>query len=383
MHALSRPFEEAFLRRRIPYVVYGGLRFYDRKEIKDAIAYLRLCANPDDPAAFLRVVNTPPRGIGKSTVDRILSEARERGRGLWQAVEASAEEGLLPTRQARPVAMFANLVRGWRTLLGTTTLREILVRILEESGYTAALKTEGTEEATERLENLEELLNAAEAFERQEEDGGGGLRDFLDRAALVSDQDIGPERADVVTLMTLHAAKGLEYSVVFLAGLEEGVFPHERSSHSDDELEEERRLCYVGLTRAKDRLFLSRARIRRVYGTESFFRPPSRFLADLPAHTRQEEVTVERVEDDSFRRRPAPARSVPPRETEEGSGRFMAPEPGEADYRPGMRVRHERYGLGTVEGVDGRGPTAKVRVRFSDGAVRKFIAALAGLEVEV
>ncbi|MBI5017949.1 MAG: UvrD-helicase domain-containing protein [Deltaproteobacteria bacterium] len=374
MHALSRPFEEAFLRRRIPYVVYGGLRFYDRKEIKDALAYLRLVLNPDDPAAFQRIVNTPARGIGKSTVDRILEEARRRGTGLWAAVEASVEEGLLPTRQARPVAAFAALVRGWREALGTVPLRELLARIVEEAGYVQALKGEGSEEALDRLENLEELLNAAESFERHgaEEPGGAASpREFLDRSALVSDQDLSPDRADVVTLMTLHAAKGLEYSVVFLTGLEEGVFPHDRSSHSDDELEEERRLCYVGLTRAKDRLFLTRARVRRVYGAESFFRPPSRFLSELPAAAEPAELRAAAV----------PAAARPP---ERGSsGHFFLPEPGEADYREGMRVRHARYGLGSVERVEGRGPSAKVHVRFADAGTKKFIASLAGLEVEL
>jgi len=205
----------------------------------------------------------------------------------------------------------------------------------------------------------------------------------LDRAVLVSDQDLGPDRADGVTLMTLHAAKGLEYSVVFLTGMEEGVFPHERSSHSEGELEEERRLCYVGLTRAKDRLFLSRARLRRVYGAESFFRSPSRFLGDLPAQTRTLDVTVEPA--DSSDGEPRVGKTGAQREavSSEGSGRFFAPEPGEADYREGMRVRHPRYGLGTVEGVDGKGPKAKVSVRFSGGAARKFISALAGLEVEM
>jgi DNA helicase-2/ATP-dependent DNA helicase PcrA len=251
-------------------------------------------------------------------------------------------------------------------------LREVLARILEESGYVHALKSEGSEEGLDRLENLEELLNAAEAFERQEPQAGP--RDFLDRSALVSDQDLSPDRADVVTLMTLHAAKGLEYSVIFLTGLEEGVFPHERSSQSDEELEEERRLCYVGLTRAKDRLFLSRARVRRVYGAESFFRPPSRFLSELSAG-----VTVE---EDRSRPIPEPALRSEPAEPR-GSGSFFLPEPGEADYREGMRVRHARYGSGTVERVEGRGPSAKVHVRFAEAGTKKFIASLAGLEVEL
>jgi DNA helicase II / ATP-dependent DNA helicase PcrA len=373
MHALSRPFEEAFLQHRIPYVVYGGLRFYDRKEVKDALAYLRVLLNPDDPVSLGRILNVPARGIGKTTLDRILGEAREQGLGIWQALERTVSEGLLATRQARALATFASLVEGWREVVGSVPLRELLARVLEESGYAPALRVEATPESRERLENLEELLNAAESFEAE----GGGVREFLDRSALVSDQDIGPDRADVVTLMTLHAAKGLEYSAVFLAGLEEGVLPHERSSGEEEELEEERRLCYVGITRAKDRLFLSRARIRRVYGAEGVLRPPSRFLTELPEELA--EVPRRPPLDRKPSLRGEEERSAP----EPSRGRFLAPEPAEASYRPGMRVRHGRYGIGVVEVVEGRGPMAKVSVRFPQAGSKKFVAALAGLEVEI
>ncbi len=370
MHALSRPFEEAFLRLRIPYVVYGGLRFYDRKEVKDALAYLRLLLNPDDPVAFRRVINVPPRGIGDATVQRIEAVAREAGVGPGRALEIAVERGVLGTRSARAVASFANLVEGWRQATPGASIRDLLVRVLEDSGYLDALKGEQSEQGEARLENLEELLNAAEAFEAEE---AGGLAAFLDRAALVSDQDRSPDRLDAVTLMTLHSAKGLEYPVVFLAGLEEGVFPHQRSSDSPEELEEERRLCYVGMTRAMDRLYLTRARMRRVYGAEGFFRPRSRFLEELPPEVYRPAGAGERVTD----ARPEEA-AVPPDPSE---GRTYAPEPDEADYRPGMRVRHPKYGRGEVSRVDGRGPRAKVTVRFRDGTTRKFLAALSGLEV--
>ncbi len=360
MHALSRPFEEAFLRRKIPYVVYGGQRFYERREVKDALAFLRLALNPDDPVAFRRVVNVPPRGIGQATVDLVEELARERGVGPGQALAAAVEEGLVPTRAARAVGAFAALVRGWQAAAESLPVRELLVRILAESGYAEARRAEG-EEGEERLENLEELLNAAEAFAAS---GGGGPREFLDRAALVSDQDAGPDRADVVTLMTLHSAKGLEFPAVFVTGLEEGVFPHHLSAADPDKLEEERRLCYVGLTRAMDRLVLTRSRVRRVYGTEGLFRPPSRFLGELPRAAE----------------RPAPAaRPMPPAAPE--ARRYLTPDPGEAPYRVGMAVRHAKYGAGAVTQVEGRGPAAKVAVRFAAGDTRKFVAALAGLEV--
>jgi DNA helicase-2/ATP-dependent DNA helicase PcrA len=373
MHALSRPFEEAFLRRRIPYVVYGGLRFYDRREVKDALAYLRLVVNPDDPVAFHRVVNTPPRGIGRTTVELVEGLARREGIGLGAALERAVEEGVLPARGARAAAGFAALLRGWREAAATATVRELLARILDESGYGDFLRTEGPEQAEERLENLAELLNAAEAFEAEDE---GGLRAFLDRAALVTDQDVGPDRADVVTLMTLHSAKGLEYPVVFLTGLEEGVFPHHRSSDSPRELEEERRLCYVGITRAQDRLYLTRARVRRVYGAEGYLRPPSRFLEELP------EGVYRRPPRSALPpwARPAPALLAA---EEARGGRYLVPEPGEESFRPGMGVRHPRYGTGRVTAVEGRGPLAKVAVRFAGGETRKFLASVAGLEVAV
>jgi DNA helicase-2/ATP-dependent DNA helicase PcrA len=374
MHAQSRAFEEALLRHRIPYVVYGGLRFYDRKEVRDTLAYLRLVLNPDDPVAFLRVVNTPPRGIGKTTVDRLLTLSVKRDQGLWQTLVAAVEEGLVATRAARAVASFVALLDGWRDAVGSVPLRDLLGRIVQESGYAEALRAEGGEQAETRLENLEELLNAAEAFEQTEQ---GGIREFLDRAALVSDQDRDEDRADAVTLMTLHAAKGLEYPAVFLTGLEEGVFPHHMSADTPAGLEEERRLCYVGMTRARDRLYLSRARIRRVYGAEGYFRPPSRFLQELPPEV-YPGVTAQAPG-------AAPSPMVPahpetPRAPTE-AGRFFAPEPGEAAYRAGMVVRHPTYGSGSVVRVDGHGQRAKVTVRFADSGTRKFIAAMAGLEI--
>jgi DNA helicase-2/ATP-dependent DNA helicase PcrA len=371
VHALSRPFEEAFLARGIPYVVYGGLRFYDRKEVKDALAYLRLVVNPDDPVAFRRAINTPARGIGRTTVEVIDNLARSRGQGLWEATQAAVEKGALATRSARAVASFVALLSGWQEAAGTTPLRELLARILEESGYVDALKGDGADQAEERLENLEELLNATEAFERDER---GDVYDFLDRAALVTDQDLSGDRVDLVTLMTLHSAKGLEYPVVFLAGLEEGVFPHHMSSDTPEEIEEERRLCYVGITRAKDRLYLTRARKRRVYGREDAFRLPSRFLQELPPGFYRRGVTGGGVYTD-----PDVAEPPPPEPAE--SRRYLVPEPGEADYQPGMQVRHPRYGVGAVLRTEGRGPRAKVTVQFQGAGTRKFLAAMAGLEV--
>ena len=375
MHALSRPFEEAFMARGIPYVVYGGLRFYDRKEVRDALAYLRLVANPDDPLAFRRAVGAPPRGIGAATLEAVEAIAAAEGVGVGRAAEMAVTGGRLRTRQARALGTFLAQLRAWRELVGAVPLRELLLRILEDSGYLEALKRLENREARERLENLEELLNAAEAFERDEQ---GSLQDFLDRAALATDQDVGPERAEAVTLMTLHAAKGLEYRVVFLTGLEEGVFPHHLSAHEDGEAEEERRLCYVGMTRAKDRLFLTRARIRRIYGQDQGIRPPSRFLNELP------EGVFRRVEpvpgEDGWEARD----EGPPQDaggrTGFDEGLYVVPEPGEVTFRAGMRVRHPRHGAGRILRVEGRGPATKLVVRF-DGGTRKLLARMSEIEV--
>ncbi len=370
VHALSRPLEEAFVLRGIPYVVYGGLRFYERKEVKDALAYLRLLVNPDDPVAFLRVVNVPPRGIGAATVRVVESVARARGVGLGRAAEIAVAEGRLRTRQARALAGFLARLASWRQLVGSVPLRELVFRVLEDSGYLESLSGLEPREARNRRENLEELLNAAEAFERE---GEGDLQAFLDRAALVSDQDLGPDRAEAVTLMTLHAAKGLEFRAVFLTGLEEGLFPHRLSSEEEDGLEEERRLCYVGMTRARDLLFLTRARIRNVYGGGFGPRDPSRFLAELPPGAFRRVEPVEVVVPD-----PARGPGAPP--AAEDDGPYMLPEPGEIPFRPGMRVRHPRHGAGRVLRVEGRGPATKVVVRFGE-RTRKILVGLNELEV--
>ncbi|GAB4253047.1 ATP-dependent helicase [Deferrisoma sp.] len=372
VHALSRPLEEALLTRGIPYVVYGGLRFYDRREVKDALAYLRLVVNPDDPLAFRRVVNVPPRGIGRATLEVVEALAREEGIGLYEAARRAVAEGRLKTRQARSLAGFLGLLDGWREIHAAVPLRELLLRILEDSGYLEALAKEDPREAQERRENLQELLNAAEAFERDE---GGGAKAFLDRAALVSDQDLGPDRAEAVTLMTLHAAKGLEYRVVFLTGLEEGTLPHQLSIWEDGDVEEERRLCYVGMTRAKDRLFLSRARIRRVYGRDEGLRDPSRFLGELPpgAFRRVEpEPAAPSYGDESPDRLPG--------ETADDGGLYLQPEPGAVTFRPGMRVRHPAYGAGRILRVQGRGPATKLVVQFAE-STRKLLAWVSDIEI--
>ncbi|TLN10391.1 hypothetical protein FDZ71_09265, partial [bacterium] len=327
-HALSRPIEDALMARGVRYAVYGGLRFYERKEIKDALSYLRLVLAPYDPVALRRVINEPPRGIGDKTVEQIFDFSAQRDLDLWSSARRMVEEGALPPRAARAVAAFISLVEGWRGFFAAGEgLGLILKRIFEESGLLGAIeRAKEDEREAERLQNLEELVNAAEAHESE----GGNIVTFLDRAALVSDMDASGEERSALSLMTIHSAKGLEFSTVFVAGLEEEVFPHSLSSGSKEEVEEERRLCYVAMTRARERLYLTRARVRRVFGAEGLFRPPSRFLFELPEGMRPADL--------AFAARPASVgagfasqksgftRPLPEKRKEEGVGEVREPQ---------------------------------------------------------
>jgi DNA helicase-2/ATP-dependent DNA helicase PcrA len=375
-HALSRPLEEALLGERVAYAVFGGLRFYERKEVKDTLAYLRLVVHPDDPVAFRRIVNVPPRGVGDRTVEELFALTERWDVGVWEAARRAVEEGVVAARAARAVAAFLSLVEGWRRVASELSVFRLLDRILDESGYREWLRRDDGEKAVDRLENLSELLNAAEAFERE---SGGGYAEFLDRAALVSDQDRSGEGWDGLTLMTVHSAKGLEFDCVFLAGMEEGVFPHILSSDTPEGIEEERRLCYVAMTRARDRLYLTRSRVRRVYGSESILRGPSRFLSELDPSA----LAVERVREvlPAARNRPSTETPKLPPNGSEDEGSWILPEPDQCAYVVGMRVRHGKYGQGVVGTVEGRGPNARVTVDFGGAGRKKFVAGMAGLEI--
>jgi DNA helicase-2/ATP-dependent DNA helicase PcrA len=281
MNAQSRLFEESLLQRRIPYVVVGGVGFYERREVKDLLAYLRLLSNPDDAVALRRVLNVPPRGIGAKTVEEIERMAAARAVSLWQALGAIVDDALLPARATQPLSRFRELLSSLREDAPRLGLKGLLERILAATGYAAVLAGEDTQESQDRLENLAELLSAAADYEALEETPS--LAGFLDRAALLSDADQVTGDAPVV-LMTLHSAKGLEFDRVFLVGLEEGLVPHSRSLTSTDSLEEERRLCYVGMTRAMDRLVLTWAQSRAVFGQRRLSER-SRFLDEIPVES--------------------------------------------------------------------------------------------------
>jgi DNA helicase II / ATP-dependent DNA helicase PcrA len=362
MNAQSRLLEEALLRARVPYTVVGGVGFYERREVKDLLAYLRLVRNPDDGMALRRVLNVPPRGIGERTLRELETLASGSGASLWSALADTLAEARLPPRALNPLRAFRDLVDGLRDDAQRLGIRALLERALERSGYAAALADQDSRESQERLENLAELLSAAAEFEAREP--AAGLADFLDRVALLTDQDIASNDAPVV-LMTLHSAKGLEFDAVWLVGLEEGLLPHARSLGAPAALEEERRLCYVGMTRARRLLCLSHARTRQLFGQRRLAQP-SRFLSEIPRDSLAPGAEVGHAEDAPVARPVWAPVSVP------------APPPA-GPWRPGARVRHPLFGLGTVLRAEGHGDDQKLTVSFAAGA-KRLVARYAGLE---
>jgi len=373
MNAQSRLFEEALLRAHLPYLVLGGVGFYERKEVKDLLAYLRLVSNPSDSVAFHRVVNVPPRGIGARTVHAIDQAASETGTTPWQGMVRLLDEAALPSRALVPLRRFREMIEGLQEEATARGLKSLLERTLEASGYAAILAREDTQESQDRLENLAELLAAAAEYEaRGELEETPGVTGFLDRAALLSETD--RLRDDVpVLLMTLHAAKGLEFESVFLVGLEEGLLPHSRSLAGADALEEERRLCYVGMTRAMRRLHLSWARSRQIFGQRRLSEP-SRFLEELP----QDRLTRTGGAPVALTGR-APARLTGPASAPQAAS--PGPAPDEEELRPGVRVRHPLFGVGTVLRREGSGHDLKVMVSFPGVGAKKLVARFAGLEL--
>jgi DNA helicase-2/ATP-dependent DNA helicase PcrA len=375
MNAQSRLLEEALMRQGLPYQVLGGVGFYERREVKDLLAYLRLVRNPRDPVAFRRVLNVPPRGIGARTLEEIERASAERGISLWEGLEAVDAEALLPARATLPLRRFREMLERLRGEAEGLGIKDLLGRILEATGYSAALAQDDSQESQDRLENLAELLSAAADYEAREE--APSVAGFLDRVSLLSEADQVQDDAPVV-LMTLHSAKGLEFHYVFLVGLEEGLSPHARSLQRDDALEEERRLLYVGMTRARERLHLTWAQSRQFFGQRRVSEP-SRFLSEIPG---------DRIEK-SGGPRPAETwndryawRGGAPRPTPRGP---LLPPPGPPaevrGLRPGARVRHPLFGVGTVVRSEGAGDDLKLTVSFLGLGAKRLVARYAGLEV--
>lgn len=411
----SRQIEEAFRRYGRKYTIVGGFSFYQRAEVKDIVAYLKLAASVQDSMSLLRIINMPARGIGRTTVEQLENYAREHGLSVWHALVHMTGDQQFGTRAQAALVAFRDLIRDLAEAVSTQPLPEALKLIIERSGYRRMLEQEATPESQSRLENLQELVNAAaEAVERSE-----GVSEFLDHAALVSDADSMDERSQVV-LLTMHNAKGLEFSFVFLAGMEEGLFPHSRSMDSPTLLEEERRLCYVGMTRAQKSLYLTWARYRRRYGSGQLERSigsrflkeiPDQLIEDLGADTSipQVDLTAERYDarqsarkntytgktynsleniSEFFSQRglpfPAPGAkpaiqnlSKPPIPAKPLPAQPAAPR---KPARTGMTVEHPKYGAGVVVRREGEGDEAKITVSFPGYGLKKLVEKYAGLK---
>ena len=354
-NAQSRVFEEAFIAGRIPYKVYGGLRFFERAEIKDALAYLRLVANRKDDTSFERVVNLPVRGIGAKSLDIIRERAKGAGIALWDAAGECVGEALGPKASTAVYGFMALIDRLAREVAGLP-LHEQVDHVLQGSGLIEHYKREKADRGEARVENLDELVSAARGFQQQgTEDELPPLEAFLAHAVLESGEGQAEAWEDCVQMMTLHTAKGLEFPMVFLSGMEDGLFPHQRSLTDIDGLEEERRLCYVGMTRAMKQLFLTYAEQRRLHGVDSYGQP-SRFIKEIP------EELIEEI-----RPRIQVSRPV-------AVGRFRPEEPAIAGVRLGARVRHGKFGEGVVLNIEGNGPNARVEVRFEHQGTKWLMA---------
>ncbi|WP_345889166.1 DNA helicase II [Shewanella algae] len=362
-NAQSRVLEEALLHKGLAYRIYGGLRFFERQEIKDAMGYLRLIANRDDDAAFERVVNTPARGIGDRTLDILRTTARQQQLTLWQACVRLLEEKVLAGRAANAVRSFMDLIVQLRSDTEELPLYRQADIVIQDSGLKAMYEQEKGEKAQARVENLEELVTAARTFEVPEElVDMGELNAFLSHAALEAGEGQADAHTDAVQLMTLHSAKGLEFPLVFMAGVEEGLFPSQLSLEEGDRLEEERRLCYVGMTRAMLQLYITYAESRRIYGRENYSRP-SRFIKEIPPQYLQEIRLKAQVA------------------TPMANNRFSKSQSSFNDtgFNVGQRVLHPKFGEGIVTNFEGQGAQARVQVNFDDFGSKWLVVAYAKL----
>jgi DNA helicase-2/ATP-dependent DNA helicase PcrA len=406
-NAQSRAIEDSLMREGIPYKIIGGVRFYERKEIKDSLAFLKLIINPHDDVSLRRVINVPARGIGKGVMDSLHGITPEQiaadappllaaglqeissARSLWAKLVYAVDESTLTPRAIASLRAFRDLIVNLSTAARQETVSITLGKMLDQTGYLNDLREENSEEANERIENLMELVSASREYETREPEASIG--GFVDRLSLLSEADEESGNRDAkVWMMTMHAAKGLEFPVVVIAGMEEGLFPHSRSTEDEDEIEEERRLCYVGMTRAQSQLILTSAARRRVFG-EYQSTQPSRFLEEIPAEL------VERIAptyaapyQSAFNHQHYEFRTNPYGRKGRGGGRVRE---GDSAYeyenedqsrngiRAGVRVRHPQFGVGTVVGVEEHNDDLKITVRFNTVGVKKLLAKYAKLEL--
>ncbi|MGC7892446.1 DNA helicase II [Vibrio anguillarum] len=365
-NAQSRVLEEALIQAGLPYRIYGGMRFFERQEIKDALSYLRLMSNRNDDSAFERVVNTPPRGLGDKTLETIRFAARDRGCTLWQASLVLLEEKVLTGRAASALSRFIELVNALEDDSAEMPLHSQTDHVIKTSGLFEMYQLEKGEKSKARIENLEELVTATRQFEKPEEaDEMSMLTAFLTHAALEAGEGQADEFDDAVQLMTLHSAKGLEFPLVFMVGVEEGMFPSQMSAEEAGRLEEERRLCYVGMTRAMQKLYITYAEIRRLYGQDKYHKP-SRFIRELPENCLDEVRMKAQVS------RPSSAGRFSQTAVKENFN--------ETGFSLGTRVKHPIFGEGTIINFEGSGPQSRVQVAFNGEGIKWLVTAYAKLE---
>ena len=380
-NAQSRVLEEALLRAQMPYRIYGGQRFFERAEIRNVLAYMRLISHRDADAAFERVVNTPTRGIGEKSVAEIRILARASGTSLWQAAEVIVKQELLSARARKAIAGFLELIDSLDEKTAEADLGQLVEIVVEETNLKDFHAKEGGERGQARVENMAELVTAAKTYdpsmdytfqENTEEEAPplSLLDEFLNHAALEAGEGQGDPNEDCVQLMTMHSAKGLEFPLVFLAGMEDGLFPHMMSMEEPGRLEEERRLCYVGVTRAMQQLYLTYAESRRINGNETFNRP-SRFISEMP------EEVIQEVRQGSTLVRP---RSMAGAGGAGGSRGFATAEVSGTDLRLGQRVFHEKFGEGVILTYEGEGSSARVQVNFNDAGSKWLVMGYANLK---
>jgi DNA helicase-2/ATP-dependent DNA helicase PcrA len=372
-NAQSRSFEEALITMRVPYRVYGGLRFFERAEIKDALAYLRLIANRDDDASFERIVNLPPRGIGNKTIDNIREAARGAGSSLWRAAAAAVAAGE-GGRAASALLGFMQLIEQLTQSIAGLALHEQVDHVINASGLVEHHQRDKADRGEARVENLNELVSAARGFEPDSD--LSPLQSFLAHAVLESGDTQADAWEDCVQMMTLHTAKGLEFPLVFLCGMEDGLFPHQRSINDLDGLEEERRLCYVGMTRAMKQLYFTYAEQRRLHGMDSY-NPPSRFLQEIPPAMLEEMRPRIRVSHAAAADSAAGTAGA----TRRPAGGASLIETLGGGMRLGTRVRHGKFGEGVVLTIEGQGPHARVQVNFEQQGSKWLMLQYANLEV--
>jgi DNA helicase-2/ATP-dependent DNA helicase PcrA len=364
-NAQSRVLEEALIQEGLHYRIYGGLRFYERQEIKDALAYLRLLHNRQDDAALERVINTPVRGIGDTTLNKVREHSRAQQQTLWQSLQQMLAQKQLTGRAASAIDNFMQLIEQLDTQVAELPLHEQAEHAIKQSGLYAMYQAEKGEKAQTRIENLNELITACQNFDERRAEDMTPLAAFLSQAALEAGEYQAEEHSDAVQLMTLHSAKGLEFPLVFICGLEEGMFPSQQSGDDPTRLEEERRLCYVGMTRAMKKLYLTHAESRRLYGQEQYHKP-SRFIREIPAEYVEEiRLTTQVSRPTQFNRFGSAASHV----AFENTG-----------FKLGQRVLHDKFGEGTVLNYEGTGSQSRIQVNFDDLGSKWLVTAYARLQ---